>query len=118
MRMKFTPLFLLLLFAAVTRSFSQAPTDLFISEYVEGSSNNKALEFYNVTGSTINLTVGNTITLTGTVAPNGAFVLAQASASFASSAFVNQTNAGSWYNGDDAIVLRKGGAGGTIVDVI
>ena len=133
MRMKFTSFLLLLLFAATTRSFSQAPTDIFISEYVEGSSNNKALEFYNGTGSTIDLTAGNyvvqmyfngsstvgtTINLTGTVAPNGVFVLAQASASFASSSFVNQTNSGSWYNGDDAIILRKGGASGAIIDVI
>ncbi|MDO6433213.1 ExeM/NucH family extracellular endonuclease [Flavitalea sp. BT771] len=133
MRMKFTPLFLFFFLAAITRSFSQAPTDLFISEYVEGSSNNKALEFYNGTGGTIDLTAGNyviqmyfngsttastTISLTGTVAPNGVFVLAQASASFASSSFVNQTSSASFYNGDDAIVLRKGGASGTIVDAI
>lgn len=133
MRMKFTSFLLLLLFVATTRSFSQSPTDIFISEYVEGSSNNKALEFYNGTGSTIDLTAGNyvvqmyfngsssastVINLTGTIAPNGVFVLAQASASFASSSFVNQTNSSSWYNGDDAIVLRKGGTSGTIVDVI
>ena len=30
---------------------SAAPTDLFISEYVEGSSNNKAIELYNGTGA-------------------------------------------------------------------
>src|SRR5690606_13880880 len=30
-------------------------TDLFISEYVEGSSNNKAIEIYNGTGATVNL---------------------------------------------------------------
>jgi hypothetical protein len=131
--MKFTPLFILLLLAFSSKTFSQAPTDIFISEYVEGSSNNKALEFYNGTGAAINLTAGNyvvqmyfngsstagtTISLTGTIAPNGVFVLAQASASFASSSFVNQTSSATWYNGDDAIVLRKGGAGGAIVDVI
>jgi|GEM_PF-517658 len=113
--------------------FAQAPTDLFISEYVEGSSNNKALEFYNGTGSPINLTSGNyiiqmysngsatastTITLTGSIPANGVFVLAQATATFASSTFVNQTSTASWYNGDDAVVLRKGGPTGTIVDVI
>ena len=32
-----------------------ASSDLFFSEYVEGSSNNKALEIYNGTGSAINL---------------------------------------------------------------
>lgn len=133
MRMKFTQIFFLLLFAFSFRSFSQAPTDIFISEYVEGSSNNKALEFFNGTGAPVDLTAGNyvvqmyfngsstvgtTISLTGTIAPNGVFVLAQASASFASSSFVNQTSSSTWYNGNDAIVLRKGGAGGAILDVI
>lgn len=32
-----------------------SPTDLFFSEYIEGSSNNKALEIYNGTGAAINL---------------------------------------------------------------
>src|SRR5690349_18476217 len=32
-----------------------APTDLFISEYVEGSSNNKALELFNGTGAPVDL---------------------------------------------------------------
>ena len=37
---------------------SAAPTDLFISEYVEGSSNNKAIELYNGTGAPVDLTAG------------------------------------------------------------
>ena len=32
--------------------------DLFFSEYVEGSSNNKALEIYNGTGTTVDLAAG------------------------------------------------------------
>ena len=35
-----------------------APTDVFFSEYIEGSSNNKALEIYNGTGATVNLAAG------------------------------------------------------------
>ena len=35
--------------------FAQNCTDLFISEYVEGSSNNKALELYNPTNEAIDL---------------------------------------------------------------
>lgn len=31
------------------------PTDLFISEYIEGTSNNKAIEIYNGTGLSVNL---------------------------------------------------------------
>lgn len=99
------------------------PTDLFISEYVEGSSNNKALEFFNGTGSAIDLaagaysvqiyfngatTAGATINLTGTVADGDVFVLAAASASATILAVADQTTTASLYNGDDAIVLRKG----------
>ena len=35
-----------------------APTELFFTEYIEGSSNNKALEIYNGTGAAINLATG------------------------------------------------------------
>ena len=38
-------------FVAAAPTASAAPTELFISEYVEGSSNNKALEIYNGTGA-------------------------------------------------------------------
>lgn len=107
-----------------------APTDLFFSEYIEGSSNNKALEIYNGTGSAINLGTdgynvqmhfnGNpvatlTINLTGTVAAGDVFVLAQASAVAAILAQADQTNSSGWFNGDDAVVLRKGT---TVLDVI
>ena len=73
---------------------SAAPTDLFISEYVEGSSNNKAIELFNGTGAAVDLTAGGyqlqlyfngsttatTIALTGSVAAGDAFVFASASA--------------------------------------
>lgn len=106
------------------------PTDLFISEYVEGSSNNKALEFFNGTGTAIDLAAGAysvqmffngnpvstlTINLTGTVAAGDVFVLAQASANATILAAADQTNGSGWFNGDDAIVLRKGT---TVLDVV
>ena len=106
---------------------------LFFSEYVEGSSNNKALEIYNSTDAAIDLaadsyvvqmyfngstTPGLTISLTGTVAIGDVFVLAQSNANAAILAQADQTSAASWFNGDDAIVLRRGGATGTIIDVI
>ena len=68
------------------------PVELFFSEYVEGSSNNKALEIYNGTGAAIDLaaggysvqmffngdaTAGLTINLTGTVAAGDVYVVAQ-----------------------------------------
>ncbi len=107
--------------------------DLYFSEYIEGSSNNKALEIYNSTGSAIDLAVENyvvqyyfngsttaglTINLTGTVANGDVFVLAQSSANSTILAQADQTNGAGWFNGDDAIVLRKGGINGTIIDSI
>ena len=69
---------------------SAAPTDLFISEYVEGSSNNKAIELFNGTGApstwppaaTSSSSTSTapprptTIALTGTVAAGDVFVFA------------------------------------------
>ena len=69
--------------------FAQDCSDLFISEYVEGWSNNKALEIYNPTNTTIDLsqyivirysngatsaTSDYAVQLTGTIAPYGVYV--------------------------------------------
>jgi predicted extracellular nuclease len=106
------------------------PTDLFFSEYIEGSSNNKALEIYNGTAAAIDLGAGGytvqmffngsasaglTISLTGTVAAGDVFVLAHASAVDEILGVADQTNGAGWYNGDDAVVLRRGT---TVLDVI
>lgn len=81
----------LLLFATIasSMSFGQDCSDLFISEYVEGWSNNKALEIYNPTNATIDLsqymvirysngatsaTAANAVQLTGTVAAHDVYV--------------------------------------------
>src|SRR5262245_49526117 len=107
-----------------------APTALFFSEYIEGTSTNKALEIYNGTGAPVNLAANNyvvdmcfngsascslNIALTGTVAAGDVYVLAQSAASAAILAQADQTNGSGWFNGDDAVVLRKGA---TIVDSI
>jgi predicted extracellular nuclease len=109
---------------------SAQPTELFFSEYIEGSSNNKALEIFNGTAAAVDLAAGGynvqmhfngnpaaglTINLLGIVAAGDVFVLAQSSASAAILAVADQTNGAGWFNGDDAVVLRKGT---TIVDVI
>ena len=39
-------------------STAAAPTELFFSEYLEGSGNNKALEIYNGTGAAVDLSGG------------------------------------------------------------
>ena len=111
-------------------SASAQPTELFFSEYVEGSSNNKALEIYNGTGAAVDLAANNyavqmcfngnaactlTINLTGTVAAGDVFVLAQSAAAPAILAQADQTNSSGWFNGNDAVVLLKGSA---VVDSI
>jgi uncharacterized protein len=107
-----------------------ASTDLFFSEYIEGSSNNKALEIFNGTGAPVNLTTGLysvamffngssspglTINLNGTVQPGDVFVVAQASADPVILAQADQRSSAGWFNGDDAVVLFKGA---TRLDVI
>jgi predicted extracellular nuclease len=99
--------------------------DLIISEYIEGTSNNKALEIANLTANPIDLAAsgysikmyfngntaaGTTINLSGTVAAGDVHVLANSSASPAVLALADQTSGASFYNGDDAIVLEKAGA--------
>jgi predicted extracellular nuclease len=107
-----------------------APTELFLSEYIEGSSNNKALEIFNGTGSTVDLaadgyniqmffngnpSAGLTINLTGSVADGDVFVIAHSSANATILAAADQTNGSGWFNGDDAVVLRKST---TVLDVV
>ena len=106
-------------------------SDLIISEYVEGSSNNKAIEIYNGTSAAVDLAAGSynlkyyfngsstpltTINLTGSILAGNVFVIADASTvSTTILSIANQTNSASWFNGNDAIVLSKGT---TILDII
>lgn len=119
-----------LMLAAVIASLSALPAaaDLYFSEYIEGSSNNKALEIYNSSASSVDLTGhkvemyfnGNTaasltINLTGNIPANGVFVLAHGNANTTILAKANQTSSSGWFNGDDAIVLKHGD---TVLDSI
>ena len=115
--------------AATPQSPSGGPaTDLFFSEYIEGSSNNKALEIYNGTGSSVDLsqysielytngssTVQNSLVLSGTVENDSTFVIANPDASDSILAVANAKSNVTFYNGDDALVLKKNG---TIIDSI
>ena len=105
------------------------PTELFISEYVEGSSSNKALELYNGTGAPIALdgtydiqifangspTATATVALSGTVAAGDAFVLARSAADPALLALADQTTTNFLWSGNDAVALRRAGV---VIDII
>jgi len=125
-------------------SFAQDCSELFISEYVEGSGNNKALEIFNPTGADINLatgvyrierfsngastsSTGGVLNLTGTIPAHSAFVIVNGQTtdqpnSPASSpvlrGMADQLDgvypAPTYMNGNDAIVLFKNGV---IIDI-
>jgi hypothetical protein len=117
----------LLVFGAVGAPIASAasPTDLFISEYLEGSSNNKALEIYNGTGAPVDLgaglyaldfytnganSVSASIALSGSIANKDVYVIANPLADPAVLAVSDATNAAVSFNGNDTIVLRHGAA--------
>ncbi|MTD30797.1 endonuclease [Planomicrobium sp. YIM 101495] len=100
-----------------------AASDLLISEYIEGSSFNKAIELYNGTGSAVDLSAytlelhsngadaaNQKLSLSGTLAPGETFVAyhndaddaIKAVGDLADSTVIN-------FNGDDPVVLRKNG---------
>lgn len=113
-----------------TLGANNAQAVLFISEYIEGSSNNKAIEIYNNGPSSVDLaatattlqfffngsaSAGTTINLTGTIASGGTYVVADDNSDAAILAVTNQTSTASFFNGDDAVVLSQGA---TVLDVI
>ena len=122
-------LFVTALALALFASVPAQAQELFFSEYIEGTSNNKALEIYNPSGDPVvldgtysvqmffngNPIAGLTINLIGTLPAGGVFVLAQSAAAPEILAVANQTNGAGWFNGDDAVALRRGT---TLIDVI
>jgi len=98
-----------------------AHAELLISEYVEGSSNNKAIEIYNPDAAEADLSVykieqynngGSTPTasfsLSGRLAPGSVHVMAHSTLASVLGTRVNQTAAFS-FNGDDALALTRSG---------
>jgi len=106
------------------------PTDLIISEYVEGSfGTNKYLELYNGTAADINLgnyqlrlyangSITPTIaTLSGTLVAGTTIVYGNSAGTIYSGAFTN-LNSICQYNGDDAIALYRTSGVAGFVDII
>jgi hypothetical protein len=96
--------------------------NLYFSEYLEGSGNNKALEIYNPTDAMVDLSAysvssfnngatspTNTEMLSGMLAPGDVYVIANASADSLILVEADITSTVTFYNGDDAIVLFNGG---------
>lgn len=110
---------------------STASAELFFSEYVEGSGNNKALEIYNPGPGSVNVanyqirmyfngssSAGTTVSLAGNVPAGGTYVVVQNAAT--DPLLISKANAfssASWFNGDDAVALVKN-PGAVVVDVI
>lgn len=102
----------------------QAQAQLLISEYLEGSSNNKAVELSNLGATPVDLSQyrlalyangkpltdapTNSLALQGTLAPGASLVLANPSANAEILAKANQTSGNLVFNGDDALVLYRG----------
>ena len=114
------------------------PASVFISQYVEGTGNNKAIEIYNGTLSNLDfsaetyvlqqydngsLTASVSIALSGSLASSGTRVVGRPNfptnygPDLAIRGLPNlATNKLLTFNGDDVVVLRKGGATGTVMD--
>ncbi len=111
-------LFQLLTLFTTTAGFSQS-CNLFFSEYLEGSSSNKAIEVYNPLTTSVNLsdykiyrynngssTPTDSLQMQGILAPGGVFVAGNAN-SIASILAVSDTiHTITLFNGDDAMALR------------
>ena len=103
--------------------------DLFFSEYLEGSSNNKAIEIYNPTGASVDLSnyrviranngsvsLSDSLVLSGTLADNDVYVIGNASAVAEILSVSDITSTLTFYNGDDFMGLEKN-VGGTWVTI-
>ncbi|WP_395058000.1 endonuclease [Flavobacterium sp.] len=117
---------------STTNSSAPSVTNLYFSEYLEGFSNNKALEITNVTGVSVNLSTysikkqtngagswSTGIILSGTIANNAKYVIVNSLISSTcystTTANLSTTSTDMTFNGNDAIGLFKNGV---LIDVI
>lgn len=129
MRNLFTLFVLIGMSLGVQSAWGQC-SDLFFSEYIEGSAVNKALEIYNPTASSISLTgyvvyrynngsasPSDSLILQGTIPAYGVYVIANAGADPAVTAVADTTHNVTSYNGNDAISLIETSTADTL-DII
>ena len=107
-------------------------TDLLFSEYIEGSSNNKALEIANNTGSSVSMSIytikkqtngagswSTGLALSGTLSSGSKYVIVNSSISstcfLTSAANISTTATELTFNGNDAVGLFKNGV---LIDII
>jgi endonuclease I len=118
--------------SATTNTSGGTATELLFSEYIEGSSNNKALEIANMTGAAVNLSTytikkqtngagawSTGLTLSGTLNSGSKFIVVNSSISSTcystSSANISTTATELTFNGNDAVGLFKNGV---LIDII
>ena len=105
--------------------------DLFISEYVEGTSNNKFIEIFNGTGASVDLssyalrhynngssTTTYTLALSGTLVDGDVFVVENSSEALGVAADLSTTSLAMTFNGNDAMALAKNDANIDVVGTI
>ncbi len=133
--MKIRNLLLVLMLGASAVLMAQA-TELFISEYVEGSSYNKAIEIFNGTGAAVNLSqyslkkqtngagsFGNELVLSGTLANNDVYVIVcsqTGGTNLANEPYVDlaTTSQAMTFNGNDAVALYRSGIQIDVVGIV
>lgn len=113
-----------------TLAVGNGNTDLFLSEYMEGSSSNKAIEIANFTGEIVNLseyslklssnsnttwTVSYSFPTNTSVANDDVYVIANGGTVVCNSVFDNLNNSINNFNGNDAIGLFKNDV---LIDII
>ncbi|MBI2257630.1 MAG: lamin tail domain-containing protein [Flavobacteriia bacterium] len=112
---------------AISDNSVVSSSDAFISEYGEGSSNNKYIEIYNPTNNTIDLstysiklfsngsaTANSTLNLSGNLAPYDVYIVANTSANASILAQADLISGGvTSFNGNDALQLLNAS---TVID--
>jgi endonuclease I/chitodextrinase len=113
---------------SLTTSSASTFTELYFSEYLEGSSNNKAIEISNRTSSAIALSTysikkqvnGSTTwtavaTLSGTLAANSTYVVTHSSYALTCTGTINLKTTNLDFNGNDTVGLFKNNV---LIDII